>query len=377
MSSTKGSSLKDQLFNQEKVRYFAGLFHAVDPGFDAVAFEQIVMETMLDLELKARMVLISEVLEQFLPDEFPVAAERIHAALPAPLDPAKTDNDFGIFIFGALGEYVARKGLGDLQISLDLLKEITKRFSMEFALRHFLIAAQDDTMSVFGNWAGDDNYHVRRLVSEGTRPTLPWGLKTALTVSEPLPFLDTLHADKTRFVTRSVANHLNDISKKEPALVLQTLQKWQEWGQQDAAELDWMTRHALRTLVKRGDTDALAMLGYHKAPAIAVSEIEIAPSSTINIGESARFTFEIEAEKDERLLVDYVIDFVKSNGSTSPKVFKLKRLKLKAGEMVRIQKNHRFLKNATTFTHYPGAHRITLQINGQCYGNCDFELTGK
>ena len=59
------------------------------------------------------------------------------------------------------------------------------------------------------------------------------------------------------------------------------------------------------------------------------------------------------------------------------KVFKLKRLKLKAGEMVRIQKNHRFLKNATTFTHYPGAHRITLQINGQCYGNCDFELTGK
>jgi len=374
MSSTKGFSLKDQLFNQEKVRYFAGLFYAADPEFDAAGFERVVMETMLDLELKARMVLISEVLEQFLPDEFPVAAERIHAALPAPLDPTKTDNDFGIFIFGSLGEYVARKGLNDLQIALGLLKEITKRFSMEFALRHFLIAAQDDTMSVLGSWAGDENYHVRRLVSEGTRPTLPWGMKTALTVSEPLPFLDALHADSTRFVTRSVANHLNDISRKDPALVIETLQRWQGWGRQDSAELDWMTRHALRTLVKKGDAGALAMLGFHESPAISVSEIEIAPSGSIQIGDTASFIFEIEAEKDECLLVDYVIDFVKSNGSSTPKVFKLKKLSLKAGEKVIIQKNHRFLKDATTFTHYPGSHRLTLQINGQSCGSCAFGL---
>ncbi|OUS08290.1 hypothetical protein A9Q96_02195 [Rhodobacterales bacterium 52_120_T64] len=373
MVSNKGFSLKDQLFNVEKVRYFAGLFYVADNDFDAEGFEAEVMATMLDLELKARMNLISEVLENYLPTAFPLAAERIHAALPPPLDPTKTDDDFGLFVLGALGEYVARNGLNDLPVALPLLREITKRSSMEFALRHFLNAAQDETMTALEDWVQDDHYHVRRLVSEGTRPTLPWGLKTGLKASDPMPFLDALHADATRFVTRSVANHLNDISKKDPALVVDTLSRWREMESQDKDELDWMTRHALRTLVKKGDKTALALLGYHDQPDISVSDFNISPSVTI--GDTGAISFKITASRDENLMVDYVMHFVKANGSTAPRVFKLKKLALKKGQLVTIQKNHRFVKGATTFTHYAGAQRIVLQINGQNFGEADFELT--
>ena len=373
MTSNKGFSLKDQLFNLEKVRYFAGLFLAADPNFDAVGFEAEVMETMLDLELKARMNLISEVLDNYLPIEFSRAAKSIHAALPPPLDPLKTDDDFGLFIFGALGEYVARNGQDDLHVSLPLLREITKRSSMEFALRHFLNAAQDETMAALEDWVQDDHYHVRRLVSEGTRPTLPWGLKTGLAVTDPIPFLDALHAYNTRFVTRSVANHLNDISKKNPQLVVDTLTRWKGLNQQTPEELDWITRHALRTLVKKGDKAALALLGYHDQPDIKVSNLSITPS--VSIGEFSEFNFDIKANSDENLMVDYIIDFVKSNGATSPRVFKLKKLSMKNGQTLSLHKKHRFLKGATTFTHYAGAHRLTLQINGQNFGSCKFELT--
>ena len=330
------------------------------------------METMLDLELKARMNLISEVLENYLPRRFPLAAGRILAALPPPLDPTKTDDDFGWFVLGALGEYVVRNGLNDLPVALPLLREITKRSSMEFALRHFLNAAQDETMTALKDWVQDDHYHVRRLVSEGTRPTLPWGLKTGLKVTDPVPFLDLLHADSTRFVTRSVANHLNDISKKDPALVVQTLERWHRIGLQHKKELDWMTRHALRTLVKTGDKGALALLGYHDQPDIRVSGFNI--SSSVRIANTGEFSFDITADSDENLLIDYVMHFVKANGSTAPKVFKLKKLVLKKGQTVTVQKTHRFLKGATTFTHYVGAHRIVLQINGQNFGEADFDM---
>ncbi len=372
MVSNKGFSLKDQLFNVEKVRYFAGLFYAVNKDFDTQGFEDEVMATMLDLELKARMNLIAEVLENYLPKAFPLAAKHIHAALPPPLDPTRTDDDFGLFVLGALGEYVARNGMNDLPVALPLVREITKRASMEFTLRHFLNAAQDETMAALNDWVQDDHYHVRRLVSEGTRPTLPWGLKTGLEVHEPLPFLNALHADGTRFVTRSVANHLNDISKTDPTLVVNTLSRWREMGQQNKDELGWMTRHALRTLVKKGDSAALTLLGYHAQPDISVSDFNFAP--TVRIGDTGAISLSITSHGDENLMVDYVVHFVKANGSTAPKVFKLKKLALKKGQTVAIQKNHRFQKEASTFTHYAGAHRITLQINGQSFGDVDFAL---
>jgi len=366
--ATKGFSLKDQLFNEGKVRYLAGLF---DEGFDADGFVADVMAELPELELKARITLIAEVLARYLPQEYRAAVAALYAALPAPLDPSKTDNDFGDFIFAPLGAFVATRGVEEFETSIEVLKEFTKRFSVEFDIRHFLNAHPVQTMAKLAVWAEDDNYHVRRLVSEGTRPSLPWGVKIGLSVGAPIALLDVLHADNTRYVTRSVANHLNDITKKDPELVLETLARWQAKGQQDAAELDWMTRHALRSLVKKGHAGALQMLGYRPTPAIGV---DMRFSSEIEIGGVGVLEAEITAVQNERLMVDYVVEFVKANGQRRPKVFKLKKLDVKAGERVSLKKNHRFLKDATTFTHFPGTQMIYMQINGQRFGEQEFEL---
>ncbi len=360
--------MKDQLFNEGKVRYLAGLFGGSIGGERFIAE---VMAKLPELELKARITHISEVLAGHLPEDFGAAAKVIKAALPAPLDPMKSDDDFGDFIFSPLGAYVASNGLDELGVALPLLREITKRFSVEFDIRHFLNAHPRVTMAALAEWAVDESYHVRRLASEGTRPVLPWGVKVGLSLGEPIGLLDRLYYDRTRFVTRSVANHLNDITKKDPELVLRTLGRWREESKQVAAELDWMERHALRTLVKKGHVGALERLGYRASPEVLV---QMRFSEAVEIGEVGVLEVSIEAKRDERLMVDYVIEFVKANGARRAKVFKLKKLDVAAGERVDLTKNHKFLKGASTFTHFAGVQMIYMQINGQRFGEWEFEL---
>ncbi|PHS10301.1 MAG: hypothetical protein COA78_11495, partial [Blastopirellula sp.] len=171
-----GFSLKDQLFNKNRVAYLADLFHAADTQFDSAGFVRDTMKQLKRLELKERIVHITGVLENYLATNFKDAAKQIAAALPAPLDPTKTDDDFGDFIFAPLGEFVVRNGLEKkhLKLSLKTLKAITQRFSMEDAIRAFINTHPDETLGELEKWSTDKNYHVRRLVSEGTRPLLPW-----------------------------------------------------------------------------------------------------------------------------------------------------------------------------------------------------------
>jgi len=371
---TEKYSLKDDLFNADTVGYLAGLFQAADPSFQAQAFTDQVLAPFPQLELKQRIDHIAVVLADHLPAHFPEAAERIHAALPEPLDPGLKDDDFGRFIFAPLGEYAVNHGLEDHRdLSLDLLEALTQRFSMEYAIRPFLNRWPEEVLAHMQGWAGHDHYHVRRLVSEGTRPKLPWGMKIGVTSDQALPLLDQLYADPTRFVTRSVANHLNDISKSDPDLVIATLIRWQAEARQDAKELDWMTRHALRGLVKKGHAGALELLGYRSDPDIVVTSFQ-ADRESLPIGDSFSFEATLAAGQNEALMVDYVIDFVKSNGSTAPKVFKLKQVEMKAGESLTLRKKHLFKKGATTFTHYPGAHRLSLQVNGKILAGFHFNL---
>jgi len=367
-------SLKDDLFNADSVGYLADLFQAADPSFQTQAFKNEVLASFPSLELKQRIDHIAQVLENHLLGEFPTAVQQIHAALPAPLDPTRSDDDFGRFIFAPLGEYVVNHGLENhVDMSLDLLETLTQRFSMEFAIRPFLNRWPQEVLARMQVWAKHDNYHVRRLVSEGTRPKLPWGMKIGLQVQDSLPFLDDLYADQTRFVTRSVANHLNDIAKTDPDLVVETLTRWQSEARQDAKEMAWIIRHALRGLVKKGHPGALALLGYRADPDVEV--IGLQPDrDCLTIGESFMFEARLKARSDEALMVDYVIDFVKANGRTAPKVFKLKQVQMRAGEVLKLQKKHLFKKGATTFTHYPGVQRLSLQVNGAILAGFDFTL---
>lgn len=374
-SKGSGFSLKDQLFNRERVEFLAQCFRAADPRFNAPGFVRDTLQELHRHELKARIVHIAQVLAQHLPADYRLAAKQIVSALPLPLDPTRRDNDFGDFIFAPLGMFVVHHGQAKthLKLSLTTLKAITQRFSMEDAIRYFINRYPGETLTELAKWSTDANYHVRRLVSEGTRPLLPWSSRLATDITTPLPLLDNLYADPTRYVTRSVANHLNDIAKSQPHLVVETLTRWRLEGRQAAQELDWMSRHALRTLVKQGHPEALEFLGFTTRPKIKISNFRL-DASRIAIGESLDFSFQISAQRDEKVVVDFVIDFVKANGSLSPKVHKLKQLHLKRGEVVAIRKRHALRGNATTYTLYPGTHQLTLQINGQAVETLAFEL---
>ena len=364
-------SLKDELFNEGKTELLAGWL-AEGAGIDKAAFQRDVMERLLDLELKDRIRWIADCLEAHLPDAFSDAAAAIGASLPPPLDPSLTDDDFGDFIIAPFGEFVARNGQGHFEEAMATLKELTKRFSMEDSVRTFLKLHPNDALDLMADWAKDDNYHVRRLVSEGTRPRLPWSGRLSLPQNRVMALLDQLHQDRTRYVTRSVANHLNDIAKDDPSIVISALRRWQKKGRQTKDELNWLTRHAMRTLIKAGNREALALIGFSANPPVTVDLAIETPEVTI--GEALEFSLKITAAKDASLLIDYAIGFRKANGSVAPKVFKLKTLDLGKGETVTITKRHRLMGNATTYTLYPGQHDVRIQINGDPGPSAQFLL---
>ncbi len=369
-----GFSLKDDLFNAETVGRLASWF---EPHVDTIkvdTFTADVIAEFPDLELKQRITHIANKLTPHLPSDYGTACDIILRALPEPLDPTKTDDDFGHFIFAALGEYVVQHGLEYPALSLDVLEEITKRFSMEYAIRHFINRWPDESFDRIMTWAGSDNYHVRRLASEGTRPKLPWGVGISTDHDRPLSVLDQLHADPTRFVTRSVANHLNDISKIDAALVLDRLRAWQVAGRQDKKELEWMTRHALRGLIKQGDPDTMELLGYRPDPRVAVSTFSM-DKDVCEIDQAITFSASLTATRDEPVIVDYVMYFAANNGKTRKKVHKWKDTIVPKDGAIQLKKRHMFKGNATTFQLYPGRQEIALQINGREFARLEFTLS--
>lgn len=366
-----GYSLKDELFNADTVGDLAAGFRRADPKFDP-GFEARVLSRFPELELKARIDWIADCLIEALPEGFPEAADVISDALPPPLDPTRSDDDFGRFIYAPLGEYAVKRGLEQHRDrALDLIEEITQRFSMEYAIRPFLNRWPDDTMARLAQWASHSNYHVRRLVSEGTRPKLPWGIGIGLPAGGALPLLDRLHRDRTRFVTRSVANHLNDISKKDADLVVATLRRWRDDPQQDPKELDWITRHALRDLVKKGHPGALSLLGYRPDAAIEAA-LTLPPSA--RIGETLEFSVSLTSRDDLPVLVDYAIGFVRATG-VRRKVHKLSVGQITAGKPLNLKKKHKLPANASTYQLYPGPHEVEIMVNGRVRASGLVEFT--
>jgi 3-methyladenine DNA glycosylase AlkC len=368
-------SLKDQLFNEVSVRKLSDEIYQVSPVFEKEAFYTEVVSAFPELALKERIYHIRDMLSKYLPDAYEEALSVILQALPGALDPLKEDDDFGNFIYAPYGEFVVYHGcnLKYLNISLQALREITRRFSVEFAIRDFINHYPEETMAMLKVCASSENYHERRLASEGSRPKLPWAKKLTIDYKNMVSILDKLYFDKTRYVTRSVANHLNDISKIDPILVIATLQRWKITGKQNEKEMDYIISHALRTLVKEGNEEALALLGYKKDPKIVLSDLNL-HHDEVWLGEALIFDFEIEAKEDCKLLIDYIIYFRTKSGKASPKVHKIKKLSLKAGECIGVSKKHLFRANMSTRKLYVGEHKVELQINGKRYSLGVFNL---
>ena len=368
-------SLKDKLFNPQKVNQIAAEIKDVYKAFDQASFEKESIEAFKNLELKERIAHIRNMLAKYLPNGYQEATTIILKALPPKLDPSKTDNDFGEFVYASYGDFVASFGCTKqhLSFSLNALREITKRFSAEYAIRDFINAFPKETFALLQECSLSDNYHERRMASEGTRPKLPWGKKLNTHYTKPIKILDNLYSDPTRFVTRSVANHLNDIAKIDANLVIETLKRWKASGKQNKKEMTFIINHALRTLIKDGNPKALKLLGYSSKPKITLNNFQITDTK-VQAGEYLEFSFDIKAQSNEALVVDYIIYFQTKTGKLSPKVYKIKKLNLKKDEQITINKRHLFKVNMTTRKLYHGEHRLALQINGKSYYDLGFNI---
>ncbi|MEM7408130.1 MAG: DNA alkylation repair protein [Pseudomonadota bacterium] len=366
-------SLKDQLFNASTVGRLADHVKAAWARFRRDQFVASVLAGFPERELKDRITWMAANLEAYLPNTHARAREILLAALPEPLDPTRTDDDFGEFIWAVPAEFVAAYGCSEqhLDESLAFLHAATMRFSCENAIRPFLNQFPAATMAFVHRATHDRNYHVRRLASEGIRPLLPWAPRISIALPDIIAVLDELHADPTRYVTRSVANNLNDISKLEPNLVYAALSRWRDQHRQAPSELAWMTRHALRTLKKSHAPEALRFLGYSQRPKVVVRR-QTAPRR-IAVGETLDWSAQLQSEARQTLAMTLEVDFLKANGRHSAKVFSLADGNYARGEAISLSKRIAF-RPMTTRTLYPGEHRVRLMVNGKPFDELQFEL---
>jgi 3-methyladenine DNA glycosylase AlkC len=350
------------------------------PAFDRDGFVSDGCDGLEALELKDRANWIAAALDKHLPRQFPEACGLLLATLHPAEDATLTEMDTGITDEGIKGWavmpmtiYVAERGAGHLDVALSTLKEMTKRSSAEFAIRRFLADQPGRTLEILSGWVHHGNRHVRRLVSEGTRPRLPWASRLTDFVRDPspiLPLLESLKDDESDYVRRSVANSLNDIAKDHPDLVVDVARRWlRDAGEQRQR----LVRHACRSLVKAGNRDCLKVLGFGQPELSSVGLSVITP--TVTIGDALEFELAIttNSHKTQRLVIDYIIHHVKANGKTTPKVFKWKALTLDAGGALQARRRHA-LRPITTRVYYPGRHRVELMVNGEVFGGADFEL---
>ena len=366
-------SLKDQLFNPETVSMLSHQLAKAAKGFNKQAFEREVLSRFDQLELKQRIEHLVAVSAAHLPASYPKAIGIWRKALPAPLDPNKVDDDFGHFIWSVPGEFAAAYGCTDkhLELSLTFLREATMRFTCENPIRAFLNRYPERTLEAVHEWSKDDNYHVRRLASEGIRPFLPWAPRVNVTPEQVIEVLNTLYDDPTRYVTRSVANTLNDISKIDPGLVIHTLKRWQKQKRQRADELLWMTRHALRTQLKDDEPSALQLLGYTTRPKFDLSRPKV--SKQVKVGQAFTWQSELTSQAKQKLKVTLKIYFLKANGTHSVKVFAVKDGSFSKDEVLTISKRQPF-KPLTTRVLYPGTHFAELSVNGVSRDKVPFEV---
>ncbi|MGE3273897.1 MAG: DNA alkylation repair protein [Vicinamibacterales bacterium] len=343
--------------------------HAVHPAFRARDLEHVA-PALASLELKDRVRLVRATLRDLLPAPYSQAVAILVAASHA--------EDLRSFDFWPLTDFVEAYGLEDFEASMDALHWLTQRFTGEFAIRPFLREESERTFSRLRRWTRDPNAHVRRLVSEGTRPRLPWGLRVPALIADPeagLALLERLKHDPEEYVRKSVANHLNDISKDHPARVIEVLTAWRAAAQgEDSGRVEWITRHALRTLIKKGDPRALAVIGAQGKARVRATALTLA-RRRLAVGDTLEFSVALAstAREPQKVVVDYRIGFRNARGGTSTRVFKLKTFTLPARGTVTLTKRHS-LKPITTRVYYAGAHRLDVQVNGRVIAGEDWTL---
>lgn len=370
------ASLK-QFFSQALVRRMAADLVRAHSAFPARRFTEIATTGLARLELVDRGRHIARALAQCLPQPYPDAV----AVLLRSLGPEHATDELlgagmGPFFYLPHTLYIAEHGLNHFDLSMRAQYELTKRFSAEGSIRPYIAKFPDRTLVLLRRWSRDSNAHVRRLVSEGTRLRLPWAQRVEWLDAHPervLELLELLKDDPSTMVRRSVANNLNDLGKVRPELLARTCATWLKRATAERREL---VEHALRSAVKRGEPEALRLLGYGRKVAVRLEHVRFAPAR-VRIGGRVAMTFTLRstARTLQELLVDAAVHFLKARGNTSRKVFKVGRIALapRAGTDLTTSFS---LAVHTTRVPRPGRHAVELVVNGQIFKAGAFRVVG-
>ncbi|MDX3911108.1 MAG: DNA alkylation repair protein [Sphingobium sp.] len=338
---------------------------SVSTRFDRASFLGAASDGLSTLSIMERVRHIADALYSALPAGYVDALEIIRAMAP------QLTHGFQAV---AVTEFVARYGRGDFDRSMEALTDLTRFGSAEFAIRPFLAQDTERTLTVMKQWTSSTDEHVRRLASEGSRPRLPWASRIPSLMVEPTrtaSILEALKADPSAYVRKSVANHLNDIAKGRPDWLLDRLAGWST----DNPDTAWIIRHALRTLIKKGEPRALALIGAGHGASVTVRLFSIEPQ-LVRLGDTIAIDAELVSTSpdDQRLVVDYRVNYARAGGKTAAKVFKLRTLDLSAGKSATLGLRQA-IRDFSTRRHHPGHHEVELIVNGVTMASTAFEIT--
>lgn len=347
--------MPEPLKNSYTHAYIANLANKVKvhyTDFDEQNFRASVFcDIWESLELKARMRHIALQLHRFLPLSY---AEQLTIL-------KTTSKDFGSFEAMFFQDFVEVFGLDDFEHSMEALEVFTIGSSSEFAVRQFILKYEERTLEQMKIWAKSDNEHLRRLACEGCRPRLPWAVALPKFKKEPskvLQIIELLKNDPSLYVRKSVANSLNDISKDHPQVVTQFVKNNQGFSK----ELDWICKHASRTLLKKGDSAILELFNLQSLPHVSIENFIC--GKAVKIGDALHFSFELSVKEPiENIRIEYAIEYLKANNRHNKKVFMLTQGRLESTQKTFTKKQS--FKDMTTRKHYSGQHFISVLINGE------------
>ena len=339
------------------------MIRAVHADFPHDAFLEDALTGFGPLSLTGRGFQIAAALRKHLPAEYPQAIDVLLASTAQPHE-HRASGGMAAFLYMPHLFFVAQHGLDHFEDSMRAQYALTQLFTAEFSIRAYLEKHPEATLARLREWTRDPSPHVRRLVSEGTRPRLPWAPRLRAFQKDPRPvieLLELLKDDPELYVRRSVANNLNDIGKDHPELLTTVAKRWLRGASE---ERRWIVNHALRSAVKRADPGALGALGYGTKAEVSLRNKRVTPER-LKIGGSVTVSFTLVNTRAsaQRIMVDLVVHFVKARG-TGAKTFKMKALTLAPRGQVTVSKKIG-LKQLTTRKHYPGVHEVETLINGR------------
>ena len=351
--------------------FFAEYIDAFPTQVDTSAIRELPFsEAFVAAELRQRQKLLTEATAACLPKDLANARTIIEKIVSNLRNKGTPDFNFHYLFLNDLVAYFPGDRLED---RLEFLKSLTIFSSAEFAIRPLIIEDETKTLEYIRTWSDDPNPLVRRLLTEGTRPRLPWGLAIKSFQRNPNPMLPTLRkllSDPADTVRLSVSNHLNDISKDHPELLLSLINDCLPSAN---ATVRKNLKHAARTLLKKGDQRALALFGH----AAVRGQMDYFELSETNISVGGHLVFDFSWTSFEKkpidIRIEYAIDFLRKDGSHYRKVFKISEKTVPVGQRIQINKRHNFRK-ITTRSFYDGHHRVSIMINGVLLGSKEFHL---